>query len=209
MKKNIQTTFYIVRHAEAENNVKEIIGANSDLTEKGRMQAKTIANKFSKISFDAIFTSDLDRAKHTAEIIADKLVNKSVIIDKNLRERNYGKYEGKSMEKYREETKDVLNLMKNMPDNELLKFRRYKCFETDEELMDRFVKSIKRHASRYVDGKVLIVTHGLVMRTLLIFLGFATYRSLPVFSVENTGYIKIEYNDGMFLLRKTVGINNI
>jgi broad specificity phosphatase PhoE len=209
MKKNSSTVFYIVRHAEAENNIKEIIGANSDLTEKGINQAKKIAKKFSKINFDVIFTSDLDRAQHTAEIIANDQINKSVIIDKNLRERNYGKYEGESMEKYREETKDILDMMKNMTDKELLMLRRYESFETDYELMDRLIGSLKKYANQYTGGKVLVVTHGLVIRTLLVSLGFATYKNLPAFSVKNTGYAKLEYNNMNFLLKETVDIDNV
>lgn len=200
------TIFYILRHAEAENNIKNIIGANSDLTEEGKVQAKMAAEKLAHVHIDAIFSSDLVRAKNTAKIIA-RSRKRQVIVHKELRERNYGKYEGVSRKKYREEMKEVLKKMETMADEEIKSFRRHEGFETDKELMARFTSLLKHFATSYKGKKLLIVTHGLVMRAFLIHLGFATYKTLPPFAVDNTGYIKITCNGANFFVEETYGIN--
>lgn len=205
---NTFTTFYIIRHAEAENNVKEIIGADSDLTKQGKKQAKLLAKKLAHIQFDAIFSSHSLRTRHTAKMVVRSRKHQ-IIVDKNLRERDYGKYEGVSIKKYREQMIDVLKKTENMLDDELKIFRRYEGFETDQELMNRFMTSLKRFAILYKGEKLLVVTHGLIMRVFLIYLGFATYKTLPTFSVENTGYIKVAYDGSNFIVEETQGINKL
>ena len=100
LKKNL-CTIYIIRHGETEWNVKKIMQGqkNSLLTTKGIQQAKQAAKQLKQIKFAAIFSSDLLRAKRTAQIIAleHKLIVKT---RKILRERYYGKFEGKKIITY-------------------------------------------------------------------------------------------------------------
>lgn len=65
-------TFYIVRHGETEWNVKGLVQGHTDipLTKKGKRQARQLAKKLSRINFNAVFSSDLLRAKQTAQLIA-------------------------------------------------------------------------------------------------------------------------------------------
>ena len=72
MKVNNLTTFYIVRHGQTEWNVLHRIQGqlDSSLTEQGKQEAKETAKKLKDVHFDVIYSSDLLRSKHTAEIIA-------------------------------------------------------------------------------------------------------------------------------------------
>ena len=66
------TTFYLVRHATSLWNEKGIIQGhkNPELSEAGIKEAEELARKFKGVRFDLAYSSDLLRAKRTAEIIA-------------------------------------------------------------------------------------------------------------------------------------------
>jgi valyl-tRNA synthetase len=83
--KQLHLTF--VRHAESEANAQKITGGwiDAPLTEEGKEQAKQTAETFKKGSYDYIISSDLKRASHTAQYIAEKL-NLSVQTWPELRE---------------------------------------------------------------------------------------------------------------------------
>ena len=92
MKKN----FYIFRHGETDFNVeKRWQGWSIDakLNNKGIEQAHKLALTMQDISLDIIYSSNLIRAKKTAEIVAEHKNVRVEYID-DLREANYGKAEG-------------------------------------------------------------------------------------------------------------------
>src|SRR5258706_14102789 len=100
---NNLTTFYIVRHGETDWNAERRLQGHSDipLNENGELQAKNLADELQDITFDLAFSSDLLRAKRTAEIIA--LEHKlEVQTTKLIREKNYGSLEGKPSQIFRE-----------------------------------------------------------------------------------------------------------
>src|SRR3989339_1397072 len=88
---------YLVRHGETEWNVQKIIQGHKDipLNQKGEKQARRLAKKLVKIKFGVVFSSDLLRAKRTAEIV---VLEKKIAVKttKTLRERHFGRFEGKS-----------------------------------------------------------------------------------------------------------------
>jgi broad specificity phosphatase PhoE len=70
MKKNY-CTIYLTRHGETEWNEKKLIQGHTDipLNTKGKKQAKLLGKQLKDIDFDVVFSSDLLRAKNSAEII--------------------------------------------------------------------------------------------------------------------------------------------
>lgn len=83
----MRTTIYLVRHAEAETNVNPLFsGEVNGLTEIGLQQSKNLASYFKNIRIVQIFTSDILRAKLTANEIATGL-NKEVVVLGNTVER--------------------------------------------------------------------------------------------------------------------------
>lgn len=199
------TIIYLVRHGQSEANVKDIIGSDTKLTQEGENQAREVAKQLKKVHFDAIFSSDLLRAKRTAEIIA--LEHKlAVIAYKELRERSYGKYDGIAGKKYREELKQTLEKMQKMTYNEVKKIRRYEGGETDEEVLTRFITFLRELAIAYKGKTILIASHATLMKTLLIHLGYIKYEEVPPIPIVNTGYIKVESDGVDFFVKETKGI---
>lgn len=71
MDNKIQKIVYFVRHGQSEDNTAPVFRSpDSPLNEKGKKQAESIAQRVSKLSFDALVASPFERAKQTAEAIA-------------------------------------------------------------------------------------------------------------------------------------------
>ena len=95
--KLMRKPFILIRHGETEFNKNHLIGGKTDvpLTEKGKEQAKSAREIVAKYQYDAIITTPLLRAKETADILFPNLP-KEIISD--LRERDWGNFEGESQQ---------------------------------------------------------------------------------------------------------------
>ena len=91
--------FLVVRHGETEWNKARIRQgwADSPLTESGIAQVRNALNTFNE-SPDIILASDLLRARHTAELFAEKLPDTPLLYDWRLRERSFGSLESRPVE---------------------------------------------------------------------------------------------------------------
>ncbi len=209
MTKQTLTCFYIVRHGQSEANVDEILAGQLEslLTGKGEIQAKETSLELKHIKFDAVFSSDLIRAKRTAEIIIlEKKL--AVITTQALRERSYGIYEGKP---YHILNEALEKLRKNNShlDVEKQYLLTLPSMEPFESVTSRLITFLREIAVGYPGKNILIVCHGGIMRYLLIHLGFATFKTLPPGNISNTGYIKLESDGVDFFIRETKGIEKI
>src|SRR4051794_13855370 len=97
------TEVLLMRHGQSEWNA---IGrwqgqADSPLTDLGRAQARAVARSLPPV--DAVFASDLSRARETAEIIVSVLGAGSVTVDADLRERDAGAWSGMTREEIHEQ----------------------------------------------------------------------------------------------------------
>ena len=83
-----------LRHGQAENNTKKILAGRStgvNLTQEGIKQAQQAAEMLKPLNVSAIYSSSIDRALQTAEIVA-KQCNLEVKIDDRLIELDMGKF---------------------------------------------------------------------------------------------------------------------
>jgi len=209
MTNNKLTTIYIVRHGETEFNVERIMQGHVDspLTKKGLEQAKYIANKFKDIKFKAVFSSDLPRAKRTAEIIT--LYKKiAVITSRILRERCWGRFDGKPIEDYRKELRHIFDKFDGLNDKQKFTFKLDKTIESDEQVIIRFLTFLREIAMAYLGKTILIVTHGSLLRTFLIHLGYGTYKELDFrqAKIENTAYTIIQSDGVDFFIKEVNGV---
>lgn len=87
----------LTRHGETVENEKGIMQGHTPgtLTEEGVRQAELLAKRLAGEKIDAIFSSDLARAVHTARIIAEEHPKARLHFTKELRERDLGSYTGK------------------------------------------------------------------------------------------------------------------
>ena len=136
---------YIVRHGQTEYNVIGMYGGRIDtpLNEKGISQAYELRDKLKDIHFDLVFSSPLQRAKRTAEIIC----NNDIITDERIIERNNGDLEGK----LKSEITEVIDF--NDPNE-----HRYNI-ENIVDFRKRIFDFFNDIVENYPDKDILVVTH--------------------------------------------------
>lgn len=140
----------LTRHGQTDWNVLRKVQGRTDieLNETGIKQAEIAREKLKDYDIDLIISSPLKRAKKTAEIIGSDR-NIPIIIDKDLTERAFGKYEGKPPEGI--EFDEIWNYKLN---------KKYDDAECIEELFDRVNNFLDGIQEKYKDKTVLLVTHG-------------------------------------------------
>ncbi len=208
-------TIYLVRHGESEGNINfgnwlhevQRTKLGSDLTDTGRKQAESLASKFNHINFDAIFASHLNRAKHTAEILA-KERKMAVVAKEALEERRKGNLGGKTEKELREELDigNIFNYPENMPVEKIWKWKLFPDMESAEEALGRFITALREIAIAYPNKTVLVVSHGFVMRALLVHLGVGTFRELSSGAIANTGFVVLRSDGVDFFIQEISGI---
>lgn len=89
------TAVWLIRHAESEWNALGRWQGQADpaLSERGRVQAEGLARQLVTARFDVLASSDLLRARETAEIVA-RAVGLPLACDARLRERDLGAWSG-------------------------------------------------------------------------------------------------------------------
>ena len=199
---NNLTTFYLVRHGETESNVKKIIQGQSDspLTKKGINEIKHIDKKLKGVKFDYAFSSDLLRAKRTAEIIA--LEHKLAIqTNKLLRERRFGNLEGKSNSELEWEKR-----FDNLTNEQKYTFKHSPDVESDQEIVNRFLTFIRETAIGFPGKTILVVTHGGIIRASLVKFGFGNYENLRPGAVKNGAFVKLKTDGTDFFVKEVSGV---
>lgn len=98
----------LVRHGETLHNVNRITQgwSDSELSERGREQVLRLAERIQAMQPTALYSSPLGRAMSTAQAIADATGLEIVQLD-DLREMNYGDWEGRAFLDIRVEDEDL------------------------------------------------------------------------------------------------------
>lgn len=195
-------TLYLVRHGETTYNAEGRIQGHSDapLSSLGLRQAEAIACRLSRESFAAIFSSDLGRARATAEIIAaDREL--PVRTTPLLRESNLGVLQGLTRaevdERYPREHYEWRR------DNTPLRPPGAESWDDVVERCRRFLGELARE--RENAERVLVVGHGGSLRGLIIAaleLPISAYTKLH-FSNASLSILETGEKPGLWLLNDT------
>ncbi len=204
---SLYCTIYIARHGETEDNLKKLIQGQGDspLTAQGEQQARDLAAILKNIHFDAIFSSDLGRAKRTAEIVA---LERQLAVNtaKLLRERSFGRFEGVDYKEYSSLNQELFEKLKSLTEAEKRAFKTHPDEESDDEIASRMLTFLREAAASYLGQRILVVSHGAIMRALLMHLGFGTHDELPAGSLANTGYFVLQSDGVDFEIKETNGV---
>ena len=149
-------TIYLIRHGQTNWNVEKRLMGSTDtpLNKNGIEQVKSLGQKISQLEISHIFSSDLLRAKETAEII-NNFINVDISLDSRLREFNYGDIEGKTLKEISSENWNRVNLYPEQLNAESL-----------ENVYDRVKNFFEDLAKRNISN-VIIITHGGTLRMML------------------------------------------
>ena len=180
----------IIRHAESNWNKKGIFQGqkNPKLSSNGLIQASKIHYGLKGIPVDYIYSSDLERAKRTAQILNSTL-NVPIEITENIREIGFGQWEGLKRNEVQAKYPDVFN---EWIRNGLI-LEKIQDAETLNDLTGRLIQFIADVKLKHTDDKtILIVSHGGTIRILAkMLLGIPVEQSISM-STNNTGISIIE-----------------
>ncbi len=196
---------YLVRHGQTDwNKLKKLQGGTDiPLNNEGKKEAAALQAQFTDLKFDAVYSSDLMRAKETAEIISYGR-NLEVITTSNLRERSWGNHEGKSFDGLKLEYgacfQPVIEHFE--PDFESL-HPELKQVETYSQAIGRVIPVFEEIKKQFRGKSVLVVSHGGILKGLLLYLKLQEYKK-PY--VNNMAFLHLEAHDTHFMLKGTQGV---
>jgi broad specificity phosphatase PhoE len=148
------TTILLARHGESDWNHERRWQGHADrpLTERGREQARALAQRLEDIHLDAIYSSDLERTRATAEIVAAPRGLELRQLPA-LREVDVGSWSGLTRDEAEE----------RYP-NDFARWLRggagWRDGETYEEMSERVLRAIAQIVDEHPEGRVLVVSHG-------------------------------------------------
>ena len=188
-------TIFIVRHGQTDYNKLHIVqgsGVNSDLNEKGRLQAAAFYQQYQAENFEVVLTSTLIRTHQTmAPFIQAGLPWEQF---SEIDEMSWGVHEGKSSSlEMRAEYKSMIEQWnKGNYDIGL------EGGETAAELARRinlFIEQLRIRKER----KILVCSHGRAMRCLMTLLKGDHLYNMESYNHSNTGLYKVLYSGSQFV----------
>jgi len=153
----------LARHGNTTGNSAERFWGQTDveLSADGKSQAKRLADRLAGEKIDAIYSSELRRAKATAEIIASRH-RMEVITCPELLEINFGKVEGLTFAEIGQRYPELVSAWPTRDSSF--------CFPEGESIGDldqRVSKFPGRLAAHDIKDTVLVVAHSGVLRLLI------------------------------------------
>lgn len=189
-------TIYLIRHGRQNSR---LCNVNVELSGEGRIQAGLLRDRMKHYNIDALYCSNLIRARQTAEIINEAL-ELPLEVREGIKEISFGLLEGNSDEYNEEHFRDFYEeqygLHTDIP---------YPEGENGTDVFERAMPVLREIAQ---SGKknIAVVTHGGTIRALLAgMIGKnEAERFLFAVSLENTSITQLIYKeeDGRFYLER-------
>jgi probable phosphoglycerate mutase len=154
------TRICLVRHGETSWNAEKRIQGNIDvgLNETGLAQAEAAAQWLSPLPIEALYSSDLQRARQTAQRLAGAL-QLVPILRPEFRERRYGLFEGLTYEQSRTRYPDVYQLFEERVPDFVIPYGG----ESLRQLHLRVSAGLRRLVDEHPGQTIAVVTHGGVL----------------------------------------------
>ena len=172
----------LIRHASSTWNDQRRIQGQLDppLSEKGREQAAKLAARLGGAHVDAIYSSDLVRARATAEAIAGAAGVQPELLPE-LREVALGEWEGLNREEIIARYPEEWKRWRDQPSWDIVPGG-----EGTRAFESRVGQVLERIVDQHRSGRVLIVTHGGVIQVALLRVVGRSSNGLFPFTIENT-----------------------
>jgi alpha-ribazole phosphatase/probable phosphoglycerate mutase len=177
-----QLRLVFIRHGSSTWNDERRIQGQLDppLSEKGRDQARKLGARFRDTQVDAFYSSDLARARETAEAIAEEIGRRPEYLAE-LREVALGEWEGLQRAEIIARYPEQWSRWTEHPSWDIVPGG-----EGTEAFETRVGAAIEGLIARHHSGQVLVVTHGGVIQVALLRVVGRSSNGLFPFTIDNT-----------------------
>lgn len=191
------TTIYLIRHGESQANEQNVFIGHTDLalTDLGRRQAQVTAQYLNPIKPDVIYSSDLQRAYHTAQATA-QLHNMEIIKEPGLREIYAGSWEYTPFSKLQVERKATYDIW-------LGDIAHARCDDGESvpEVGVRVAETLKSIAQKHENSVIFVFSHATPIRTFALHaMGKAPDQLAQIPWPSNASVTKVSYDGNRFQL---------
>jgi broad specificity phosphatase PhoE len=158
------TEFWLVRHGQTDWNIERRFQGRTDipLNETGITQAHTLAQTLTGQTFAAIYSSPLQRALQTAQVLSEHL-QLPIQIEPGLVESAHGDWEGMCLEDIKAQYPELIQARRQNP----LENRPPGNAESIPEVAARMAAAANSIAQHHPQERVLITSHGLALAALI------------------------------------------
>lgn len=159
----MRTKLFLIRNAECEGNINNILGEseNFKITEHGKRAIEILTEYLKSQKIYSIYSSKSTMCLETVEKLSKEL-GIEIKIEKDLKEKSFGIYDGKNWE----------DIIKESPN--LKKYRKKKIEilgipnqESTKQVEDRMFKVMEKIAEENLGQNVVIASHGVAIETFL------------------------------------------
>jgi probable phosphoglycerate mutase len=188
----------LTRHGETHWNLlrKTQGGTDTELTEKGRKQARLLAGRLRGEKIDVIYSSSLSRARETAQIIS-AVTGAGVVSDPDLNEYGFGQWEGRHIDALKQEYPDVYKVWETSPAS---------CVIPDAEHFPsyslRILGFLEKVRKAHDSDTVMVVTHQLTSKLLITNALGITNNLIHSFRVDNASYNVLHFRPRRVVLER-------
>ncbi|SEN63735.1 phosphoglycerate mutase [Duganella sp. CF517] len=204
------TNILLIRHGETAWNAVRRLQGHTDiaLNAEGERQAGALARALAAESIDVIVSSDLQRARQTAQAVADQYGGATVHTDANLRERCYGVFEGMLYADVERQYPADFALWQArdidavMPPGE-------RVAESFRQFYARATSAIREWAERHPGQTIAVVAHGGVLECAYREAVGMQLDSPRDFQVKNASINRFTFSDAKLALTSWGGVEHL
>jgi 2,3-bisphosphoglycerate-dependent phosphoglycerate mutase len=173
---------WLARHGETADNAEGRVQGSIDtpLNERGREQARALAEQATALDLDALYTSQQSRALETARIVAERL-GLEPIVDERFAESRRGEWEGRLLSDIEREEPEAWHAWRSGQDG----FR----FPGGESLAEHVARV--GEALREVEQPALVICHGGTVRAALVARGLHPLGDFQQIRVPNAELVEL------------------
>ncbi len=157
------TRILLIRHGRTDFNDEGRFQGQLDppLNAQGWEQARQTAAQLRHLGIQAIYSSDLQRARATAQALAEEL-GLPLNLDPRLREVHLGEWQGLLVEEVREREAHLFAQRRQNPASVAPPGG-----ENAQQVQQRMLAALREIAARHPQGTVAVISHGFAIATVL------------------------------------------
>ena len=184
-----QCILQLIRHGQTAWNAEKRLQGHADiaLNKAGQAEAELVAQEFADRRLGGIYSSPLQRAHGTAQIINQFHQHEIKLYD-GLKEATFGSLDGILVDEYHAKCTEILPHFHEMTYQERLHFKLVEDAESYFEVYERVKPILDEIIQNHLGEEVVVVAHGGVMQAVF---GMIAGAHVKKIHIQNVGYLTL------------------